>query len=235
VTAVIRRLRSLGLARVVNEWNRDISPVCPVEVTSLLHLRPMRGVHNDMHRIGFRRVLPLAFTLIHVVLVWFSPEHQSRAVRMVFRASGYRAVAYQEGVGVPMEAFGEPPPLKPVQKIAVILELPAMFVAMLIGAVLFPRNDAAWLYTSVPFVPLVWYAIGRWLDGLLGYRARLCLPRILRGLLTVLAYLVLLMSMAGLTPLYHHRTADTYWMFSGLMLWSGICLTMMNSSSSETR
>ena len=88
----------------------------------------------------------------------------------------------------------------------------------------------------MPFVPFLCAEVpsGR-CRCLLGYRARLCLPRILRGLLTVLAYLVLLVSMAGLTPLYHHRTADTYWMFSGLMLWSGICLTMMNSSSSETR
>lgn len=183
-----------------------------------------------MHRIGFRRALPLAFTLIHVVLVWFSLAHQPHAVSIVFRDSGYRAVAYQEGIGVPMGTFGEPAPLKPVQKIALIFELPAMFVAMLIGAVLFPRNDAAWLYTSVPFVPLVWHAIGRWLDGLLGYSARLRLPRILRGLLTVPAVGVLFVSMAGLTPLYHHRTADTYWMFSGLVLWSGLCLAMMTNS-----
>ena len=78
----------------------------------------------------------------------------------------------------------EPPPLKPVQKIALILELPAMFVAMLIGAVLFPRNDTAWLYTSILLVPLVWYGVGRWLDGLLGYGDRLRLPQILRGLLS---------------------------------------------------
>jgi len=192
----------------------------------------MCGVNNCMHRIGFRWAFPLAFTLIHVVLVWYSLPHQPHVVRMASCDSGYRPVAYQEGIsGVPMETFGEPPPLTPVQKIAIILELPAMFVAMLIGALLFPRNDAAWLYTSVPLVPLVWYAIGRWFDGLLGYGPRLRLPPILRGLLTVSAYFVFLVSMAGLTPLYHHRTADSYWLFSGLVLWSGICLTMMTSSS----
>jgi len=130
-----------------------------------------------------------------------------------------------------MEAFGEPPPLKPVQKMALIIELPAMFVAMLFGAVLFPRNEAAWLYISVTLVPLVWYAIGRWIDGLLGYSARLSLPRILRRLLSVIAIGVLFLSTAGLTPLYHHRTADTYWIFSGLVLWSGLALAIMSSSA----
>src|SRR5450755_2880166 len=149
----------------------------------------MRGVYNYMRRIGFRRALPLVFTIIHLSLVWFSSARQPHAASMVFGNSGYRSVAYQESSSVPMELF-EPPPLKPVQKIALLLELPAMFVATLIAAVLYPLNEAAWLYTSIPFVPLVWYAIGRWLDGLLGYSARLRLPQILRGLLAVPAGLV---------------------------------------------
>jgi hypothetical protein len=192
---------------------------------------PVRGVYNLMHRIGFRRGLPLAFTLIHVALVWFSLAHQPHAASVVSRASGYRSVAYQEGiVGVPMDQLREQPPLQAAQKIALILELPAMFVASLICAVLVPRSETAWMYTSVPFVPLLWYPIGRWLDGIFGYIPRLCLPRILRGLLAVPAVGVLLVSIGGLTPLYHHRTADSYWVFSGLVLWSGLCITMMNST-----
>jgi hypothetical protein len=189
----------------------------------------MRGVYNYMRHIGFRRALPLVFTLIHLSLVWFPPGRQPHAASMVFGNSGYRSVTYQEDSSVSVELF-EPPSLKPVQKIALILELPAMFVATLIGAVLFPLNETAWLFTSIPFVPLVWYVIGRWLDGLLGYCARLRLPRILRTLLAVPAGLVLCVGLGGFTPLYHHLTADTYWMFSGLVLWSGLCLTMMTSS-----
>ena len=193
---------------------------------------PVRGVYSLMNRIGFRRGLPLAFTLIHVVLIWFSLAHQPHAASVVFRVSGYDSVAYQEGsVAVPMDQLREPPPLKAAQKIALILELPAMFVASLIGAVLVPGSETAWLYTSVPFVPLLWYPIGRWLEGIFGYIPRLYLPRILRGLLAVPALGVLLVSIGGLTPLYHHRTADSYWVFSGLMLWSGLCLTMMNGTS----
>ena len=182
-----------------------------------------------MQRIGFRRALPLVFTLIHFMLVW-SSARQSHAASIIFGDSGYRSVAYQEDRSVSVELF-EPPPLKPVQKIALILELPAMFLATLISAILFLRNDTAWLYASIPFVPLVWYVIGRWLDGLLGYCNRVRLPRLLRQLIAVPSGVLLCVSLAGFTPLYHHRTADTSWMFSGLVLWSGLCLTMMSSSA----
>jgi len=172
-------------------------------------------------------MFPVVLTLIHIGLIWFAQTHPSASPHIV---SQYRHVAYQEGNSVPMEAF-ERPSLKPVQKIALILELPAMVAASLIGSVLFPRNDAAWLYTSVPLVPLVWYCIGRWLDGLLGYSVRLCLPRILRKLFTVLAIGVLFLSAAGLNRLYHHRTPDTYWIFGGFVLWSGLCLAVMATST----
>ncbi len=182
-----------------------------------------------MRRIGFRRVLPLVFTLVHVVLVWYTPAQQRHGPARVFRDSEYRSVAYQEDAGVPIELL-EAPPLKPAQKVSTILDLPAVFVATLIGAVLLPRNEAAWMYLSIPLVAFVWCAIGRWLDGLLGYIPRVCLPRTLRGLVTVTAVGILGVSIAGLTPLYHHRTADTYWIFTGIALWAGLCLAIMFSS-----
>jgi hypothetical protein len=123
----------------------------------------------------------------------------------------------------------EPPPLKPIQKMALVLELPAMFLAILIGAVLIHQNETAWMYLSIQLAAYVWYVIGRWLDGLLGYFARLRVPRIVRGLLIVSGTTVLCISLAGLMPLYHHRTADTYWVFTELSLWSGLCLAMMFS------
>jgi len=128
-----------------------------------------------------------------------------------------------------MEAY-EPPSLNPVQKIALILELPTMFLAILIAAFLLPQNEAAWMYLSIPLLPLVWYAIGRWLDGLLGYIARLRVPRILRGLLSVTAVGMLVVSMAGVTPMNHHRTPETYWILTSMALWSGLCISMMLSS-----
>jgi hypothetical protein len=186
-------------------------------------------VSMRMRRIGFRRVLPLLFTVVHLAFVSFAQTHQSAVSTHLYRDSECRSIAYQQSTGVPVEAF-ESSPLKPLQKIALILELPAMFLATLIAAAMFPRDDAAWMYMSIPLVPLVWYVIGKWLDGLFGYSDRLRLPGILRRLLTVFAVGVLFVSIVGLTPLYHHRTADTYWVFTGLVLWSGLCLAMVSSS-----
>jgi hypothetical protein len=185
-----------------------------------------------MKRIGLRRLLPIVFTLVQVLLVWFTLAHQPRASTNVSRNSAYRSVAYQEGAGIPMEP-SEAPPLKPVQKAALILNLPAVLLAELIAAVLSPRNGMVAMYLSIAFAPLVWYAVGRWIDGLLGYVDRLRLSRTLRGLFGLPSAGVLCVSLAGLTPLYHHRMADTYWGLIGLVVWSGLCIAIMLSCSAR--
>ena len=91
-----------------------------------------------------------------------------------------------------------------------------MFLAILIGEALLPRNETVWMYLSIRFVPVLRYVVGRWLNGRLGYIARLCLPRVLRGLLTVTAVSVLSVSIADLTPRYHRRAADIYSLFTGI-------------------
>ena len=73
-----------------------------------------------------------------------------------------------------------------------------MFLAILVGAVVLHQNENAWMYLSIAFVPFLWYFIGRWLDGLLGYVGHLHVPRILRGLLSVVATFILGISIAGL-------------------------------------
>jgi len=175
-----------------------------------------------MRRIGFRRALPILFTLIHIALVWSTVPDASRSVNAY---PLYQSVSYQEGVAVPMKGL-EPPPLKPVQKMALILELPVMVVAM-IGAAMFGQNETMWMYLSIPLVPFLWYVVGRWLDGLAGLIAPLRVPRVLRVLLTVPVIMVLGISVGGLTPLYHHRTSDSRWVFTGLVLWSGLALAIV--------
>jgi hypothetical protein len=185
-----------------------------------------------MRRIGFRRALPVLLTLFHGAFVWSALSFQFHALRGQQAVSHYKAVSYQEDVGVPMDSI-ERPPLKPIQKMALIVELPAMLFAILIGTVVLHQNEAAWMYLSIPLVPFLWYVIGRWLDGLLGYVARLRVPRILRGSLKLAAMFVLVVSLAGFTPLYRHRTADTYWVFTGLVLWSGLCVAIMFTSGTR--
>jgi hypothetical protein len=182
-----------------------------------------------MRRFGFRRVLPLVFTAVHIALVWSTLPRQSQESTNLRPELAYLLVVFQEGTSVPIE-MSEPPPLKPWQKIAAILDLPAMFVAMLTVSVLFPRNELASMYASVVLAPLVWYGVGRWVDGLLGYIPPWRISRSLRRVFFFLFSTVLCVSIAGVTPLYHHRTADSYWIFAGLILWCGLCLAITASS-----
>jgi len=178
--------------------------------------------------------------MVHIVLVWYTSAQQPRHMANMPIARGYRSVAYQEGVDMPMEPL-EAPPLKPSEKIAILLNLPAVFVAMLVATFAFPQHDMAGMYVSIALVPFSWYAVGRWLDGVLGYTRRLRIFQTLRGLLGVSALGALFVSIAGFTPLYHHRTADSNWFFAGLAFWSALCLAIVifspgvaNSTTNDT-
>jgi hypothetical protein len=178
-----------------------------------------------MTRIGFRRLLPLLFTAIHVALLSLAAPPATS-----FCGTQYDTPAYQESVRIPITPVGYLP-LKPAQKFTIVLDLPAFILGTFFAAIFLPQNDGAILRASIPFVPLLWYCIGRWLDGILGYRQRLRLPRALRGLLSFPAAGLLCLSAAMLTPLYHHRTADTFWVGTGFILWSGLWLVIAFSST----
>jgi hypothetical protein len=190
-----------------------------------------RGVYKFMiRRVGFRRLLPLTFTLVHLLLVLYAATHQPSRLSGIPRQSAYRVVEYQEDPGVPWHPIPEPRPLTAVEKVAILLNLPAVLAAIPIAAVFFRGSDLGSLYASVPFVPLVWYCIGRWLDGLLGYVARShVVPRVWSGLFAVLSTGLLTISVLTVTPPNHHRTND-YWVGTALVAWSGLFLAICLSS-----
>src|SRR5579871_1705835 len=181
---------------------------------------------------GFRRALPLVFTVLHLVLVVFPSSHPFRRSIGVVDNHEYRSATYQEGDGIPMESLANPP-LKPAQRIVLILDLPATMVSVLIGMILFPQNDAAWLCLSTAFVPLLWYCVGRWLDGLLGYIERLHLRRSVRQAFAIAAAGLLCISILGLTPVYHHRTSYSAWVFTGSIFWAALCFGIVFPSSAR--
>ena len=127
------------------------------------------GVYTFMiGRIGFRRVLPILLTLVHLTLLYFAAGQRTHHLSRVCSESVYHLAAYQqEGSGAwePMERK----PLTSAQKIAILLNLPAMVLGIPIALVFFHGNNIASLYGAVPFVPLVWSGVGRWLDRLLGH------------------------------------------------------------------
>jgi hypothetical protein len=181
-----------------------------------------------MHRLTFRCVLPLVFALIHISLIVYT--HQRQPYRSSGIAGGnYRLVVYQEQPVVTWQL--EPKPLTAAQKLSLILNLPSLFLATLFLVILHHETDMGMLYAALPFVPITWYAIGRWIDSMLGLvRNRWWLPRSLSGFVAFLATGLLVLSACTVTPLNHHRQPDTYWMGTALILWSGLLLAMSLSS-----
>lgn len=181
-----------------------------------------------IRRIGFRRVLPLLFTLVHVSLLVDSYQRQP------YRSSGSapnkgRLVVYQEDT--PTWEPIEPKPLTTAQKVSLLLNLPSLFFAIPFVAILHHETNIGMLYAALPFVPITWYWIGRWIDGMLGFiRKRWWLPRSLSGFIAFSAAGALVLSACGVTPINHHRRPDTYWTGTALILWSGLFLAMSLSS-----
>jgi hypothetical protein len=176
-------------------------------------------------RIGFRRLLPTFFTLVHVALLTYASTHRYHTLSSFHGESQYHYALYQETSGAwePMEPAPEPGP-----KLAIVLNLPASVLAIPITFVLFRGSDMGLLDASVPFVPLVWYGIGRWLDRLLGYTPpQSCRAGVRRHRIFAVLFTGLLgLSIASITPLNHHQTGDTYWVGSALVLWSALYLAI---------
>ena len=160
-----------------------------------------------IRRVGFRRVLPLLFTLVHVSLLVYGHQRQP------YRSSGtapneYRLVVYQEDT--PKWEPIEPKPLTTAQKVSLLVNLPSLFFAIPFVAILHHETDIGMLYAALPFVPITWYGIGRWIDGMLGFvRKGWWLPRSLSGSIAFLATGLLVLSTCGVTPINHHRRPDT--------------------------
>jgi hypothetical protein len=176
-------------------------------------------------RIGYRRLLPILLTLVHAALLYIAARQHHSTLSSVHSESAYHAAAYQGESSVAWEPR-EPKPPTPAQKLATLINLPALILGIPIALALFHGNDMASLYAALPFVPLVWYCVGRWLDGLLGYIGHSHVLRRWRGPLATLLVVILSISICAVTPVNHHRTADTYWVGTALVVWSGLFLAM---------
>lgn len=183
-----------------------------------------------MRRVGFRRVLPLLFTLVHVSLLVYTHHQQP------YRSSGsaainYRLVVYQEDLSANPWVPIEPKPLTAAMKVSLLLNLPSLFLALPFAAILHHETDTGMLYAALPFIPIIWYGIGRWIDGMVGLiRKRWLLPRSLSGFMVLLAIGLLAVSLLTVIPSNHHRRPDTYWAGTALILWAGLFLAMSLSS-----
>src|SRR5262249_42592232 len=115
--------------------------------------------------------------------------------------------------------------------IGVLLNLPSLLLAIPFAQTAFRGSDMALLYSAFPFVPLVWYGIGRWIDGMLGYiRQKRRLPRFVSGLLVVLSSCSLVASAMAITRMNHHWQPDAFLVETGLIAWPGLFFAMSLSS-----
>jgi hypothetical protein len=185
-----------------------------------------------LSRIGYRSVLPVLITLLQILIAILASTNQqgTRRAWNALRFPEYRTVAFQEDAGtvhfVPMT-----PVSSPEFKAAMLLNFPAMWVAGIVAALsgLHPEADPEILWISVLFVPLVWYPIGRWIDIRLGLvkctlKSDSSLRRSGRRLSCGVAGALLVVSFIGTTPLYHHNTRETYWVWTAMILWSCMAL-----------
>ena len=168
----------------------------------------------------------------HLLLLLYTAKWQEGRSSVTGAPAGaYDSVAYQEYQEVPPWHPLEPKPLTVTQKIELFLNLPALLLAVPFAEILFHSTDLGLLYAAMPLIPILWYAIGRWIDGMLGYvRKGRKLPKSVSGFAAILITGLMILSLVTVTPLNHHRRADTYWAGAALILWSGLFLAMSVSS-----
>jgi hypothetical protein len=122
-----------------------------------------------------------------------------------------------------------------ILKAAMVLNLPAVFLGAFLvlsaGLAHIPHitGDPGAIVFGAVFVPLIWYRIGRWVDGQRGLRNAAQANMSSLGefwifLVRLFAWAVLLMAIYGLTPAYHHRTRESSFLFAALILWLGAFL-----------
>jgi hypothetical protein len=118
-----------------------------------------------IEKIKLRWMLPVVMTAVQLGLFVIASEQEKKAAE--HSALAYpvvRAAVIQEEQTVSFQPMA-PPPVPFSTAAAFILNLPAMLLgATLASIVHWPDSDATFIGSSVLFVPLIWFAIGRWLD-----------------------------------------------------------------------
>ena len=172
-------------------------------------------------------MLPLTLTLAQVLLVWLEMGRQMYPPG-IRRNAAYHVARYQEG-GMPIDPI-RPAPLTLAFKVAIVLNLPAVFAGALVAAALSLESDLSLLWASTLFVPLLWFGIGRWLDGVFGFRPRPArLPSPWRGFWVLLSVGFLLLAVSSIAHLDRNFTSDAIWITAALSFWSVLFLAMSGS------
>jgi hypothetical protein len=181
-----------------------------------------------MRGLKFRWILPFLLTLANLSLFAISMSH-GPGTRTFLRQSAsadFRNVVLQDDETFTFKPL-EPPEASWELKTAIVLNLPAVFLGIIVAAILQRTGDSAVIGFASCFVPILWNRIGLWIDrqfGLAAPRKRLLLSSVLRFLFRLLAGFLLIAMVLSLTFEGHRLGHERMFISCVLILWSGVYL-----------
>jgi len=112
-----------------------------------------------LRRLGFRRILPIAHIMLFIALVTIGAVQVGHSF-----GPRVRQTAYQEEGTLP-EGHPEATFVMPLAwTLAIAINVPATMLGALCAEIFHVGSNLGALLCSMPFVLLLWYAVGHWLD-----------------------------------------------------------------------
>ncbi len=176
-----------------------------------------------LRRLGFRRILPIGHIILFIALVTIGAIQVGHSF-----GPRVRQVAYQqEGElpnGHPQATFVMPL----AWTLAIAINVPATMLGALIAEIFHLGSNMGGLLCSMPFVLLLWYFVGRWLDHQLNILPRRAPGNGIRIACWVGILLSAVLLAIGLMAFRTHVSlnADVVALALGWLLWSLLLLIM---------
>lgn len=157
--------------------------------------------------IGFRRLLPVANLLLYVGLMCCGNGR--------WTSSGQ---ADSHAVTVPI-----------LNRCVIALNVPAVFAAFGLNAVVFHFQLKYAFLLSIPFVLLLWYPVGCWIDRQVGWSLRRKqIGAVLRDVFLASAVLISVLAVVLFVQIIHRvGPRDPFWMGYGICAWFAFLLTVL--------
>ena len=176
-----------------------------------------------LRRLGFRRILPIANILLFMALVTIGAMQVGHSF-----GPRVRQTAYQEGGNLP-EGHPQATFTMPIAwTVAIAINVPATMLGALCAEIFHIGSNFGALLCSMPFVLLLWYAVGHWLDHQLNILPRCAPGNGIRIACWVGILLSALLLAVGLMAFRSHAAlnADVVALALGWLLWSVLLLVM---------
>jgi len=118
----------------------------------------------------------------------------------------------------------EPPKLSRELKAEMVLNLPMILFGAALASLLKCESHPATIGCTIPFAVLLWLVVGKWVDRQIKFYGseppkQSWFRELRQTLLRAIAFLFLSAAIHGLTPGAHHKTSDTGFYMSVVILW----------------